>query len=112
MEFRRVLFRSVAERPLTANERRLAETMFCNAIDYDRVTINRRRWWPVQGRRTAMAPDGSIWFHPRSPLWCGDFSCQGVELQGLFIHEMTHVWQHQKGVCLPRARHPDRKRVV
>ncbi len=55
-----------------------------------------------------MAPDGHLWFHPRSPLWCSDFSCQSLGLQGLFIHEMTHVWQAQmRGRWyLPLMRHP------
>lgn len=55
-----------------------------------------------------MAPDGHLWFHPESPLWCSDFACQSLELQGLFIHEMTHVWQAQtRGRWyLPLMRHP------
>lgn len=53
-----------------------------------------------------MAPDGHLWFHPASPLWCSDFSCQSVQLQGFFLHEMTHVWQSQQGIFLPFARHP------
>ncbi len=42
-----------------------------------------------------MAPTGNIHFHPQSPLWSEDFSNQRLSLQGLFIHEMTHVWQAQ-----------------
>ena len=55
-----------------------------------------------------MAPCGNIHFHPRSPHYCEDFSQAPTEKQGLFIHEMTHVWQAQtKGVWyLPLMRHP------
>ena len=53
-----------------------------------------------------MAPDGNLWFHPASQLFCDDFCETDLNLQGLFIHEMTHVWQHQQGVFLPLARHP------
>lgn len=53
-----------------------------------------------------MAPDGNLWFHPKSDLFCEDFCQTDLNLQGLFIHEMVHVWQHQKGVFLPLARHP------
>lgn len=53
-----------------------------------------------------MAPDGNLWFHPKSGLFRDDYSKAGLNLQGLFIHEMVHVWQHQKGVFLPLARHP------
>ena len=53
-----------------------------------------------------MAPDGHIWFHPASDVYCDDFCDRALGLQGHFIHEMTHVWQHQKGIWLPLARHP------
>lgn len=55
-----------------------------------------------------MAPTGNIHFHPDSPLWSDDFSKERLSLQGLFIHEMTHVWQTQtRGrFYLPLMRHP------
>ena len=53
-----------------------------------------------------MAPDGAIWFHPAGDLYRDDFAAAPVEAQGLFIHEMTHVWQRQKGIFLPLRRHP------
>ena len=43
-----------------------------------------------------MPPTGNIHFHPDSPLWSEYFSKERKSLQGLFIHEMTHVWQAQK----------------
>jgi hypothetical protein len=80
--------------------------VFGAAIDYDPVRIIRRRYWPFQGRRLVMAPNGSIYFHPKGELWSEDFSAAPLHRQGLFIHEMTHVWQHQSGIWLPLARHP------
>jgi len=82
--------------------------MFGDAIDYSRVRLFRRRWWPFQPKGIVMAPNGSIYFHPRSPLWSPDFSKEPLSLQGLFIHEMTHVWQAQaRGrFYLPLMRHP------
>lgn len=53
-----------------------------------------------------MAPDGHLWFHPDSNLFCDDFCDRDLSLQGLFIHELVHVWQHQQGIFLPLARHP------
>jgi hypothetical protein len=53
-----------------------------------------------------MAPDGQLWFHPKGGLCHDDFACAPLHAQGLFIHEMTHVWQRQKGIWLPVARHP------
>ena len=82
--------------------------MFGNAIDYDRVRLVRRKWWPFQPAGIVMAPTGNIHFHPDSPLWSEDFSNERLSLQALFIHEMTHVWQSQtRGrFYLPMMRHP------
>ncbi len=91
---------------MTSREVALARSVFKNAIDYDKVRIHNRRWWWFQPRRITMAPDGHLWFHPKSDLFCVDFCDRDTALQGLFIHEMTHVWQHQSGVFLPLKRHP------
>lgn len=93
-------------RPLTGAERNLAASVFGAAIDFERVRIHAAKWWPFQPKRVAMAPDGHLWFHPHGGLFCDDFCQQSLGAQGLFIHEMTHVWQHQRGVYLPLARHP------
>lgn len=53
-----------------------------------------------------MAPRGHIHFHPGSALYCDDFAKAPLSAQGLFIHELAHVWQHQKGIFLPLRRHP------
>ena len=96
----------MTSRPLTEAERNLAASVFGKAIDYDAVRIHHRKWWPLQPRGITMAPDGHIWFHPKGGLWCEDFCARPLHVQGLFIHEMVHVWQHQKGIWLPLARHP------
>ena len=83
-------------RPLTHGEIALASSVFGEAIDYSQVRIVRRKWWPFQPRGIVMAPTGNIHFHPRSQLWSEDFACEPLHRQGLFIHEMTHVWQTQK----------------
>jgi hypothetical protein len=95
-------------RPLTPGEIELARSVFGDAIDYDRVRLVRRKWWPFQPKGIVMAPSGNIHFHPESPFWSEDFSHEGLPLQGLFIHEMTHVWQAQtRGRWyLPLMRHP------
>src|SRR5687767_7832494 len=82
-------------RPLTPGEIELARSMFGDAIDYRRAKLVRRKWWPFQPKGIVMAPTGNIHFHPKSPLWSEDFSKERLSLQGLFIHEMTHVWQSQ-----------------
>ena len=95
-------------RPLTSGEIALARSIFGSAIDYGRVRIVRGRWWPFQPRGIVMAPTGNIHFHPADPHWSEDFATASLSLQGLFIHEMTHVWQAQKRgrFYLPLMRHP------
>lgn len=96
------------ERALTAGEIALARGIFGDSVDYARVTIRRRKWFPFQPRHIAMAPRGHIHFHPAGPLYCEDFSQMPLARQGLFIHEMTHVWQAQtRGMWyLVTMRHP------
>lgn len=96
----------MTSRALTPAELKLSQSVFGNVIDYDRVRINNRKWIFFQPRGVAMSPDGELWFHPKGTLYCDDFCTAHVDEQGLFIHEMTHVWQRQQGVYLPLARHP------
>jgi hypothetical protein len=96
----------VVSRPLTDAEVALTRSMFGDAIDTAKVRINNRKWAFFQPRDTIMAPDGELWLHPKSDLYCDDFCGQSLDLQALFVHEMTHVWQHQQGIYLPLARHP------
>jgi hypothetical protein len=97
-----------AERPLTEAEVALARSIFGDAIDYAKVRMIRRKWWPLQPKNAAMAPTGNIHFHPHGDLWSEDFGGEPLHLQGLFIHELTHVWQSQtRGrFYLPLMRHP------
>ncbi|WP_298670811.1 vgr related protein [uncultured Sphingomonas sp.] len=93
-------------RGLTPGEVALARSIFGDAIDYGAVGIARRRWAFFQPRNVVMAPRGTIHFHPGGASYRDDFATAPLDLQALFIHEMCHVWQHQRGVYLPLARHP------
>lgn len=93
-------------RPLTDAEAALATGVFGTALDLAGVRIYRRKWWPFQPRDVVMAPRGHIHFHPDSRSFCTCFGSSSPDLQGLFIHEMTHVWQHQAGINLLLRRHP------
>ena len=95
-------------RRLSAGEIEIARGVFGDAINYDRVRLVRRKWWPFQPKGIVMAPTGNIHFHPADPNWREDFSTASLGLQGLFVHEMTHVWQTQtRGrFYLPLMRHP------
>ena len=98
----------VSSRPLTAGEVALARSMFGEAIDYRQVRLVRGKWWPLQPRGIVMAPCGNIHFHPADARWSDDFSRGDLAVQGLLIHELTHVWQAQtRGrFYLPLMRHP------
>lgn len=96
----------MTSRPLTPAETALAAAVFGDAIDYAQVRLANRKWAFFQPRETVMAPRGCIHFHPRGSLYCDDFGDAHADAQGLFIHEMTHIWQHQHGIFLPLARHP------
>lgn len=92
-----------ADRPLTSGEIALARSVFGNAIDYAPVRVRSRKWAFFQPRGVVMAPMGHLHFHPEGGLYCDDFSCPPGEdraeirrTKGLFIHEMTHVWQTQQ----------------
>ena len=95
-------------RALTPGEIAICRSVFGDAVDYGRVQLVKRKWWPFQPRNSAMAPMGNIYFHPEGGAWSDDFSRESVRRQGFFIHEMTHVWQTQtKGrFYLPLMRHP------
>lgn len=82
-------------RPLSPGEIALASSVFGAAIDYTKVTIVRRKWFPLQPRRVTMAPRGHLHFHPDSPGYCEDFANASIPAQAHFIHEMVHVWQVQ-----------------
>jgi hypothetical protein len=69
--------------------------VFGNAIDYRKVTIRRRKFFPFQPRKTTMAPRGHLHFHPLGQSYCDDFSQVPISRAGLFVHEMTHVGQTQ-----------------
>ncbi len=91
-------------RPLTCGETELVREVFGNAIECGRVRVLRRKFAFFQPQNVTMAPDGNIWLHPvgqlaRSPV-ADDFSQAPLGLRAHFVHELTHVWQHQNGVNL------------
>jgi len=83
------------ERRLSKGEVALARSVFGDAIAYERVTIRRRKFFPFQPRHVTMAPRGHLHFHPLGNAYSDDFSALPPLRQGLFIHEMSHVWQTQ-----------------
>lgn len=91
------------DRPLTSGEIALAKSVFGDAIDYAPVRVRTRKWAFFQPRGIVMAPMGHLHFHPDGDLYCDDFSCpptddreEQLRTKGLFLHELTHVWQAQQ----------------
>lgn len=85
----------MTRRPLTPGESAIVRETFGDAIHIGAVRVHRRKWFPLQPRQVIMAPDGHIWVPPKSDLWRDDYAAAPLWLQGLFMHEMTHVWQAQ-----------------
>lgn len=86
-----------SQRLLTLGEIALAKSIFGNSIVYPRVWIHHASYFPfkLQGRNTAMSPNGELYFRD---WYCENFSIQSFQFQHLFIHEMSHVWQYQRGI--------------
>ncbi|ROP48474.1 hypothetical protein EDF81_4771 [Enterobacter sp. BIGb0383] len=84
-------------RELTSGEIDLAKSVFGERIDYKKVKIHHESYLPLgmQGNNVAMTPNGEIYF---LQWYRDDFSITLPFLQHLFIHEMSHVWQREKGM--------------
>lgn len=85
-------------RALTQGEIEMCRRVFADAIDYTKPRVHNREylWFGLQPDNTAMAPNGNIYFNPK--YFSEDFSDPGdPQNQWWFMHEMTHVWQHQLG---------------
>ena len=82
-------------RKLTSGEESLVRGMFGNSVNYAKVRIYDRKLFAKQGDTMAIAPNGSIYFAPK--VYKKDFSLAIDISKHFFIHEMTHVWQHQHG---------------
>lgn len=83
-------------RLLTSDEIALAKSIFRNLVIYSRVWIHHGSYLPfnLQGKNTAMSPNGGIYF---KDWYCDDFSGKSFQYQHIFIHEMAHIWQFQSG---------------
>ncbi len=83
-------------RNLTTGEINLARQVFGNLINYNDVKIFNIKYLPWQPVNMYMAPNGNIFMNNEN--FCEDFSQRSKAMQGLFIHEMTHVYQYQSNI--------------
>lgn len=95
-------------RRLTPGERALCREVFGDGLDLDRV----RLWscpalaWTTRRPFCAgglLWPGRSLILYPPAQARA-DFADAPLSEQGIFIHEMTHVWQSQRGVNLLLAK--------
>ena len=103
--FKRFFNRSIAvkgskqqSRQLTAGEIALARSVFGDTINLDNVHL-KTAWWVL--KHYAVSPNGNIYFHPAD--WVTDFSQCSLGKQSWLIHELTHVWQLQRGLKVVRG---------
>ena len=89
------MFRRLAE-----GERGLAAEMFGPALDVERIRVAAIPLW-----NRAFVASGWLMVWPARQAW-PDLGAPGVPLaaQAVFVHELTHVWQAQRGVFLPLAK--------
>jgi hypothetical protein len=88
-------------RLLTLGEINLASSLYGFSIHYNQVWIHLESYLPfnLQNPVQAMSPNGEMWF--RKDRYQNDFSnTQGAYFKHLFLHEMMHVWQHQRGMMV------------
>lgn len=84
-------------RLMTSGEIRMAREIFRDTINYSKVWIHRGSYLPLglQSRGTSMSPNGEMYFRE---FYSSDFSTAMRLNQHIFIHELSHVWQYQKGM--------------
>lgn len=88
--------RGLSMRTLTDGETALAQSVFGEMIEYDRVRIINYPYLPWQPNDIFIAPNGNIFVGDK--YYRDDFSCHGRIYAQIFIHEMTHVMQYQQGL--------------
>ena len=95
-----------ASRALTEGEINLARTVFGDSINYAKTGVHYGKWKFFQPKGREMTPDGII--HTGGET-INDYTVAGskpdfdlplIFQQGILIHELAHVWQHQMGVNL------------
>ncbi len=87
-------------RLLTSNEIELAKTVFGDRVSYNKIWIHHDSFLPfgLQHERVAMTPLGEIYY--KTALYREDYAKEVLSHQHTFIHELSHVWQRERGMCV------------
>lgn len=83
-------------RQLTVGEIQMCRSVFGDRIDYGKAHVMNHPFLPWQPKHILMAPNGYI--HVRNALFKDDYSKETASYRAVFIHEMTHIFQHQHGI--------------
>lgn len=83
-------------RNLTPNEIQLAAKVFGNQLNYSIIRVFNIPYLPWQPVGLFMAPTGHIFVNPEN--YRQDYSLENLSYQSIFIHELTHIYQHQKHI--------------
>ena len=86
-------------RRLTPGEIAMGRRMFGDEIDWARVRVMQAPAWGF----FAMVPFGRTIIYAKLKAW-RDFTGAPPEEQGIFVHELTHVWQAAQGLILAFAK--------
>ena len=81
-------------RGLTNGEVLIAKIVFDNLINYNSIKIFNIPYLPWQPKDILMAPNGSLFVNQK--LFSKDYSQCSIAMQGVLIHELTHILQYQK----------------
>lgn len=81
-------------RGLTEGEISIARKVFFDLIDYNEVKIFNIKYLPWQPKGILMAPNGRIFVNQE--FFSQDYSQCSISMQGVLIHELTHILQHQR----------------
>lgn len=68
--------------------------VFGDMLDCERPKIIATRYLPWQSCGIFMAPNGNIYVNPAD--YSENYALESKFMQGIFIHELTHVMQYQK----------------
>lgn len=82
-------------RYLTNAEKQIAYSVFGDNLHLENIQL-KTAWWVLKGY--AVSPNGHIYYHHQD--WQEDFSQASLGKRAWLIHELTHVWQVQQGICV------------
>lgn len=87
-------------RLMSSGEIQLAKRVFGDRISYNKVWIHHDSYLPfsLQHEHAVMTPHGEIYY--RTQLYKDDYSKTSSTEQHTFIHELSHVWQRERGMCV------------